>query len=241
MATDSTHILDVRPRSGRLRPAAALIVALIAVLGLATGWGVQAARADGDPASDVLLNYPYFLPFDAGSATVAYQPRLVAVLQAAARAGFNMRVAIIAQPDDLGSVTPLWGEPVAYARFLGTELSFVYHGQVLVAMPNGLGLFTVGSLPRAEVAALAAMSAPGFGARLASAAIASVRALSAAAGHPLPATIAAAAPAAAPSSTDTGSLLAFGAGAILIAIAWTASLHARPPQARRKTTVSPVS
>lgn len=215
-------------------------MALIVVLGLAGDWGAQAARADGDPASDVLLNYPYFLPFDAGSATVAYQSQLAAVLRAAARAGFNMRVAIIAHPDDLGSDTPLWREPVAYARFLGVELSFVYHGQVLVVMPDGLGLFTVGSLPRAEVAALAAMSAPGSGA-LASAAIAAVRALSAAAGYQLPGAIPAAATATAPSSTDTGSLLAFGAGAILIALAWTASLRARPVQARRKTTISPAA
>ncbi|MGO9754908.1 MAG: hypothetical protein ACLP8S_31435 [Solirubrobacteraceae bacterium] len=218
---------------------ATLIVALIALFGACGGWWAQAARADGDPASDVLLNYSYFLPFDAGSATVVYQPRLVAVLQAAEREGFPIRVAVIAHQDDLGSVASLWGRSVAYARFLGEELSFVYRGQVLVVMPNGLGLFTVGSLPKAEITALAAISAPGSGTRLASSAIAAVRVLAAAAGHTLPGTIATAPGVAAPSSTATGSLLAFGAGAILIALAWTASLRARPLQTRRRTTISP--
>jgi hypothetical protein len=220
---------------------AVLIVALIAVVVLAGGWWAQAARADGDPASDVLLNYPYFLPFDAGNATVAHETQLVAVLRAAAREGVPIRVAIIAHQDDLGSDMTLWDQPVAYARFLGVELSFVYHGQVLVVMPNGLGLFTVGSLPKAEITTLEAMAAPGSSTRLATGAIAAVRALAAAAGHPLPAAIATAAPAAAPSSAGSGSLLAFGAGAILVALAWAASLRARPLQGRRKTTISPVS
>ena len=48
-------------------------------------------------------------------------------------------MAIIAKPDDLGSVTSLWREPQAYAHFLGLELSLAYKGRLLVVMPNGFG------------------------------------------------------------------------------------------------------
>ncbi len=202
----------------------------------ASGWGAALARADGDPASDVLLNYSYFLPWDAGTAAIADQAQLAGVLQAAVRAGFRLRVAIIAHQDDLGSVTPLWGDPVDYARFLGEELSFVYRGQVLVVMPDGLGLFSVGTLASAERAAIAAMPAPGAAGRLPAAAIAAVRGLAAAAGHPLSGwLIAAAAPRAAPASDQLPSWLAFAAGAVLVALAWAASLYARPLQRRRNT------
>jgi hypothetical protein len=50
-------------------------------------------------------------------------------------------VAVIASPYDLGSVTPLWRKPRVYAKFLGTELSYVFHGTLLVVMPGGFGLF----------------------------------------------------------------------------------------------------
>ncbi len=228
LATDFTHILDRRPARRLLALAAAVVAAL--------GCSGALARADGDPASDVLLNYSYFLPWDAGTAAVAQQGQLAGVLQAAARAGFPIRVAIIAYKDDLGSVTPLWGDPVAYARFLGEELSFVYRGQLLVVMPDGLGLFSSGTLPAAERAAIGSMSAPGASRRLPAAAVAAVRGLSAAAGYPLSRSlIAAASPRAAPASDELPSRLAFAAGAALVGLAWAASLRARPLHLRRDT------
>ncbi len=213
-----------------------LLACVAAALLLAAGALAGTARADGDPASDVLLNYPAFVPSDLGIGAIGAEARLTSVLDAAARQRFPIRVAIIASQSDLGSVTPLWSEPVAYARFLGIELSFVYRGQVLVVMPAGLGLYSSSAIPAAERAALSAMPSPRSSARLLLAALATVRGLAAATGHPLSGSlIAASAPAAPPASTDLLAWLAFAAGALLVALAWAASLRARPLRAGRTT------
>ncbi|HXB65940.1 MAG TPA: hypothetical protein VNV42_13810 [Solirubrobacteraceae bacterium] len=103
-------------------------------------WVPAAARADGDPASDVLVSESLFLPADAGLST-ARQAQLEAALGDSQRAGYPLRVALIASPADLGSVGELWRRPQSYAEFLGDELSLVYRGTLLVAMPNGYGLY----------------------------------------------------------------------------------------------------
>jgi hypothetical protein len=94
------------------------------------------ARADGDPASDVLLAQALFLPQDAG-VPATEQAQLASLLAAAHHAGYNLRVALIARPADLGSVTALWHQPENYARFLGQEQSLNYTGALLVVMPGG--------------------------------------------------------------------------------------------------------
>ena len=78
------------------------------------------ARADGDPGSDVLVYQDLFAGSDAGL-SVQQQVQLGDLLKAAAREGFPVRVAIIASPFDLGSVTELWRQPREYARFLGSS------------------------------------------------------------------------------------------------------------------------
>jgi hypothetical protein len=198
------------------------------------------ALADGDPASDVLIGQSAFLPWDAG-ATPAQQARLGAILGAAARDGYPIRVAVIASQSDLGSVTALWRQPELYARFLDQELSLAYRGPVLIVMPNGVGLASAAPLSTAERAATAATGKAASIARpqLTAVAESAAEKLAAAAGHPLPAAVltSAAAPSAAgASSTGTTAYLVLAAGAVLIAIAWAASLRARPPQslARRR-------
>jgi cytochrome oxidase Cu insertion factor (SCO1/SenC/PrrC family) len=110
----------------------AAAVALVVVSG-----GV--ARADGDPASDYLVANQVFLSSQSTALSPA-QRRLVAAVAAANRAGFAIRVAVISNNYDLGSVTELWDKPRAYARFLGVELSLAYRRQrLLVVMPNGFG------------------------------------------------------------------------------------------------------
>ena len=99
----------------------------------------SAAWADGDPASDVLLSQVAFLPADAGVSS-PQQAQLIGLLRAAARAGAPVRVAIIPDEYDLGSITVLWNRPETYARFLGAELSLVYKHPLIVVMPNGVGL-----------------------------------------------------------------------------------------------------
>ncbi len=116
------------------RSTAAVLTAVAAVaLVLAS-----VARADGDPGSDVLVYQDLFAGSDAGL-SVQQQLQLGGLLKTAARAGFPVRVAIIASPFDLGAVTALWRNPRGYARFLGLELSLAYKQRLLVVMPNGFG------------------------------------------------------------------------------------------------------
>jgi hypothetical protein len=113
------------------------MTALAAAL-IAAGTLVPTASADGDPASDYLLVQKVFYPIDV---KVPAEPkaRLTALVEAANRARFAVRVALIASRYDMGSVTSLYRKPRTYARFLGTEISFVYKQRLLVVMPNGFG------------------------------------------------------------------------------------------------------
>jgi uncharacterized protein (TIGR03382 family) len=117
------------------RRAAALVCALaLAAL------GARAARADGDPASDVLIVQTVFLPFQA-QLPRALQANLQHATVEATKTGYPIRVALIEQPLDLGAVPSLFGKPQEYAQFLWQELSFVYKGSVLVVMPKGFGFY----------------------------------------------------------------------------------------------------
>jgi hypothetical protein len=191
----------------------------------------------------VLAAQTVFLPQD-GAIPAAQQAQLTQLVGSAARAGVPLRVALIATRSDLGSVTALWRRPSAYAQFLGQELSQVFHGTLLVVMPNGFGVARVATGPASrdgagapagsEVpggGALAGSAAPGGGAALGGAAIAAVQRLAAAAGHRLTAT--SGGPSghpSAPSATGIGAWLALAVGAILICVAWTISLRQRPPR-----------
>jgi len=156
------------------------LVALVAGL-VVGGTLTPAARADGDPASDVLLSQTLFLPHDAGlSAT--QQAALSALLAAAKRGGLPVRVAVIPNSYDLGSVLALWQKPSTYARFLGIELSLVYKQALLVVMPNGVGLNWPGHSTASADRLLASIS-PGRGAEgLLAGTEAAVRAVAAASG-----------------------------------------------------------
>jgi hypothetical protein len=206
-------------------------LALSALLFAVVGASPPAARADGDPASDVLATQPLFLPQDAGI-SLAQRNQLSALLASAASNGYPIRVAIIASSSDLGSVTELWRQPQTYARFLGQELSFVDHGPLLVVMPNGFGLVGVGATTPVDPSALAgvhvgAASGPG----LATATLTGIQRLAAASGHSVPIP-AATATASGPASGDALPLVVLAIGAVLIAVAWAASLRARPPRSR---------
>ncbi len=185
------------------------------------------ARADGDPASDVLLGQTLFLPADAG-VPPGQASELASALAAAARSGYPIRVALISGPTDLGSVTVLWRQPETYAHFLDEELGPSNGRRVLVVMPNGFGLYTSGPARPAERAAIASLPAPGSGSALAAAALGAVRRLAATAGHVLPAAPADTGPRAGAGSSDPVAWIVFGLGSIVIVAAWTWSLRARP-------------
>jgi hypothetical protein len=125
--------------------ASLLLAVLMAIL---VGVSPSPARADGDPASDVLASQPLFVPADAGI-PMPEQVRLVSLLEAARQAGLPIRVAIISSPSDLGAVSELWDKPRAYARFLGVELALSGRAWLLVVMPNGVGFNWPGPSPTA--------------------------------------------------------------------------------------------
>jgi hypothetical protein len=128
------HCTPTRSRCPISRRAAVAVLIALA----AAAWTAPAARADGDPASDVLAVQSIFLPKDA-NIPLTEQAQLANLVQEADRRGFALRVAIIASTTDLGSVTALWRQPESYARFLGQELALVDRGTLLVVMPNGYG------------------------------------------------------------------------------------------------------
>jgi hypothetical protein len=97
------------------------------------------ARADGDPCSDYLL---------VGSLCVPNNPRpsqpqidrTQKTIEAAKKAGYEIRVAVIGSPTDLGSVPVFFGRPAPYAKFLDAELQSAWTGKLLVVMAAGYGL-----------------------------------------------------------------------------------------------------
>jgi hypothetical protein len=117
---------------------------LIAVLAALAAAIATEARADADPASDVLYVRDVFLPYEAVS------PAAADALRSAAREaradGKPIKVAVIASRRDLGGVPTLFGNPLYYARFLGAELQFLYSGRLLVVMPQGAALSERGRL-----------------------------------------------------------------------------------------------
>jgi hypothetical protein len=143
------------------------------------------ARANGDPASDYLLVQSVFLPFNAKIKPEAAS-RLSAVVQAADKAKFKIKVALIASRYDLGTAFSLYNKPQRYAEFLGFELSFVYRDRLLVVMPNGFGYSVKGKPDRKASRALKGLPGPGKDAtKQAEAATTAVRRLAAAAGRRL--------------------------------------------------------
>jgi hypothetical protein len=144
---------------------------------------VPLARADGDPASDYLLQAPSFVPPD--TALSSYDTtQLNALLRAAKTAGYTVRVALIASRYDMGSVTILFKKPKLYAPFLSQELKFLYQGRTLVVMPNGYAIARDGKPDPGEQAVLDKLPPPNpfAGAGLAADTASAVRALATHAG-----------------------------------------------------------
>lgn len=142
------------------------------------------ARADGDPPSDVLISqnvyYPYSPPVSA-----AIQKVLTKATADAKKAGYPIRVAIVAGRNDLGSVPTLFGKPQQYAKFLQSEITFNKPRPLLTVMPAGYGWVAAG--PEAD-RVMKGLPAPGLVSdALAQGAASAVAKLAAAAGHPIPA------------------------------------------------------
>jgi hypothetical protein len=218
------------------------LVATALALVIALGSGPGRALADGDPASDVLTETPVYFPADAGIPALR-QAQLLKLVREAAGRGYRLRVALIAHRSDLGSIGALWSKPNVYSGFLGTELSLVFHGTLLVVMPNGYGVDVIGE-PNAAARTQAAATplirlapAGGGGAALADSAITAVQRITRAAGIPLSVPDATVTAAGSSGSVDVIAWVALTAGIVVLAAAWTASLRARPVR-RRVASVS---
>jgi hypothetical protein len=193
------------------------------------------ARADGDPASDVLATQPLFLPQDA-QFSHAGQQELAAELASATHAGVPLRVAVVASTSDLGSVTALWRRPAVYARFLDQELAFLYRGPLVVVMPNGIGVAAQGHVPPA-LAALAAPQRYGHGSPgLQHSTLTAVGDWLKAHGQGVSVHVASRAPT---TGLDLTAIVVLALGALLIVLAWALSLRARPPGSRLSSSVNP--
>ena len=160
-----------------------LVVLLAAALLLAPA----AARADGDPASDILLVQDVFVTYSV-QVPKADTSQLQALVGAAKREKLVVKVAVIATPADLGAVPSLFGKPKVYAQFLGREIYNIYPGRLLVVMPNGYGVSRAGTLVPSEQRTVDALPKPGSdGGALASAAEQAIRRIAALHGKRLPA------------------------------------------------------
>jgi hypothetical protein len=164
-------------------------LAIVAAVAAAACFLAAGARANGDPASDFLPLTNVFLSLK--------QPKqyssgrdLLSVTSDAKKKGFPIKVAVIAQPADLGLIQSLWQKPQAYATFLGKELvAFArYRGTLVVSMPNGFGLNGPGATAAGK-RAIAGLSKPNTSdlEKLGDATTAAVLRVAEANGHPLPA------------------------------------------------------
>jgi hypothetical protein len=179
------------------------------------------ARADGDPASDVLYTNPVFYGFN--SISKSAQDALATTVGRAKRAGYPIRVALIAAPEELGSVTALWAEPRQYARFLDLELSIAYKGPLLIVMPQGVGFAHYKRTTAAEERALSGVRVVGGKDGLARTAITAVSLLSRRAGHP----IVAVQPTAASSTSKTLWIALLAGAFVAVVVAAFALRHRR--------------
>jgi len=204
-------------------------VAVALALTLAAGLLPTSAAGDGDPASDVLLGENVFYPY-----TPVVAPSVAAKLNgetdAATRAGFPIKVALIASPTDLGVIPSVFGHPQQYADFLYREITFAGATHLLVVMAAGYGV--QGAKPTV-VAAAQAMAKPAgpSSTALAQAAISVVAKMASASGHPLPGTVAAAS-AGAGGGDRTVLLIALVAAALLVSGALVGLRVRRRPGAR---------
>jgi hypothetical protein len=117
------------------------LIALVAALALLAS--PAAARADGDPASDILLRQDAFFPYAPATAK-RLSGALTRLLERTRRSGYPMKVALIQSEGDLGANADLFGEPLQYANLLADELRTLRHGNarneelhLLVVMPTG--------------------------------------------------------------------------------------------------------
>ncbi|MGI8559558.1 MAG: hypothetical protein ACR2ND_14855 [Solirubrobacteraceae bacterium] len=205
------------------------LIATLASAALLLLMPAPAVLADGDPASDVLLNGDVFYPYQP-LVSLPLTTALNKAVKDAHGAGFPIKVALIASANDLGAVPDLFAKPQKYSDFLDREISYNQKAALLVVMPQGIGTTGAGSpapLASIKIGALGSSSDS-----LARAGIQAVSALAAQAGHSIPATkIPTASQGSGHGGGGTSPLLTFGAPLLLVL---AAALGARFIRARQE-------
>ena len=148
---------------------------------------IPLARANGDPASDVLLTEPVYFPIDA-TLSDSDREALLKTVNAANERGYKIRVALIPFTSDLGTAVSLWKHPQNYSKFLGSELAFVYRNRLLIVQPSGFGFYNHNKPVAKEQRVLAKVPVGKTPTEQTQSATAAVRALAAADGITLPST-----------------------------------------------------
>jgi hypothetical protein len=145
------------------------------------------ARADGDPCSDFLL-VGSLCPPNNPRPSQPQIDRAQKTIDAAKQAGYEIRVAVIGSPTDLGSVPGFVGRPAPYAKFRDAELQRAGAGTLLVVMAAGYGVREHTKPYLAGVKALQGLPPPANGApdALMAAATVAVRKLAASEGVKVP-------------------------------------------------------
>jgi hypothetical protein len=171
-----------------LIPAAALTIALLIPAATAIG--------DADPPSDLLLVADAYYPYTP-AVPKALQAKLGSVLRAARKRRHVYKIALIGERGDLGAVPVLFGKTQRYATFLFNEIKTYLAPQkptLIVVTKQGLALrgrdaTSAGTAALAKVTPPSAMTP----AQLVATAIAAVKRVAAANGHPINSKVAAAA------------------------------------------------
>jgi hypothetical protein len=132
----------------------------------------------------VLCTENVFLPYN-NDVPESLARELSEATEGAKKAGFPIKVAVIASENDLGLISTLWRQPKLYAPFLGRELLFIYRDTLIVVMPNGFGVFRDNQPVAREDALLATIKTGEGTTPLARAALLAVLRLAAASGHPI--------------------------------------------------------
>ena len=97
---------------------------------------VAPARADGDPASDILYGDNVFLSLVSPQVN-AKGKVLEELTAAAAQRGLPLKIAVVEAPTDLGVVPQLFGRAAEYAKFLRAEIIFGRWKGTLIVVMNG--------------------------------------------------------------------------------------------------------
>jgi hypothetical protein len=187
-----------------------------------------AALADGDPASDILVSRSIFE--GVGTKTTAQQrAKLQALVTYVSTHGFPLKIALVPTAADLGSYSQLWEDASDYAgKYLGKELSLIYHGNLLVVMPEHYGLSVPEKVPPLSDQRVMDGNLATPGSDLVGSTINVVEKLAAANGITLPKRLAISMQKTSPSSISLGPVIGFIVGLVIIAAAWGISFRARP-------------